>query len=189
MHPTVNSLRTHTANGKWLTSNCSLRFAVNVDLKISFIPKPQNNRNNQIRNSKVISNTSSARLKIARLNIRSLRNRSHFLQAREFAICNNINVFTVSETWLNTTVKNSEIEIEGYKLIRLDRLHKKGGGVCAYIRSNIKTLLLKDLSFIADSNFHKKLWIQIQHKKLKSLIICVVYRLPDSALDCFDLLL
>ena len=108
---------------------------------------------------------------------------------REFVISNNIDVFTVSESWLNTTVKNAEIEIEGYKLIRLDRLHKKGGGVCAYIRSNIKTLLLKDLSFIADSNFHKKLWIQIQHKKLKSLIICVVYRLPDSALDCFDLLL
>ena len=180
MHPTVNSLRTHTANGKWLTSNCSLRFAVNVDLKISFIPKPQNNRNNQIRNSKVISNKSSARLKIAHLNIRSLKNRSHFLQAREFAISNNIDVFTVSETWLNTTVKNSEIEIEG-------EIEIESGGVCAYYRSNIKTLLFKDLSFIADSNFHQ-LWI-LQHKKLKSLIICVVYRLPDSALDCFDLLL
>ena len=106
---------------------------------------------------------------------------------REFVISNNIDVFTVSESWLNTTVKNAEIEIEGYKLIRLDRLHKKSGGVCVYIRSNFKTLLLKDLSFIADSNFHQ-LWI-LQHKKLKSLIICIVYRPPDSALDCFDLLL
>ena len=31
--------------------------------------------------------------------------------------------------------------------------------------------------------------MQLQHKKLKSLIICVVYRPPDCALDCFDLLL
>ena len=35
MHLNLNGLKTHTANGKRLTSNCSLRFAVNVDLKVS----------------------------------------------------------------------------------------------------------------------------------------------------------
>ena len=37
MHLNLHDLKTHTANGKRLTSNCSLRFAVNVDLKVSII--------------------------------------------------------------------------------------------------------------------------------------------------------
>ncbi|CAB4034843.1 Hypothetical predicted protein, partial [Paramuricea clavata] len=91
----------------------------------------------------------------------------------------------VSETWLNTSVTNKEIEIEGYKLHRLDRLHKKGGGVCVYIRKDIKSLVLKDLSYISETNFHQ-LWIKLQHKKSKSLLVCVSYRPPDSPLDCFE---
>ena len=35
MHLNLNGLKTHTGNGKRLTLNCSLRFAVNVDLKVS----------------------------------------------------------------------------------------------------------------------------------------------------------
>ena len=68
--------------------------------------------------------------------------------------------------------------------IVLDRLHKKGGGVCAYIRKDIKSLVLKDLSYISETNFHQ-LWIKSQYKKSKSLLVCVSYRPPDSPLDCF----
>lgn len=136
-----------------------------------------------------ISNKSTfGNIKIAHLNIRSIKNRAHFIEAREFVTTNNIDIFTISETWLNSTVKNVEIEIDGYKLIRLDRLHRKGGGVCAYIRSSIKASRLKDLSSISDTNFHQ-LWIQLQCNKLKSIVICVTYRPPDCELDCFDLLL
>ena len=124
-------------------------------------------------------------LKLVHLNIRSLKNNAHFLELRKFTKFNKIDVLTVSETWLNTSVTNKEIEIEGYKLHRLDRLHKKGGGVCAYIRKDIKSLVLKDLSYISETNFHQ-LWIKLQHKKSKSLLVCVSYRPPDSPLDCFE---
>jgi hypothetical protein len=93
------------------------------------------------------------KIKIAHLNIRSLKNQSHFIEAREFVTTNSIDIFIISETWLNSTVKN--VEIDGYKLIRLDRLHRKGGGVCVYIRSSIKASRLKDLSSISDTNFHQ----------------------------------
>ncbi|CAB4010846.1 Hypothetical predicted protein, partial [Paramuricea clavata] len=124
-------------------------------------------------------------LKLVHLNIRSLKNNAHFLELRKFTKFNKIDVLIVSETWLNTSVTNKEIEIEGYKLHRLDRLHKKGGGVCAYIRKDIKSLVLKDLSYISETNFHQ-LWIKLQHKKSKSLLVCVSYRPPDSPLDCFE---
>ena len=64
-------------------------------------------------------------------------------------------MLTLSETWLNTSVKNPEIAIEGFKLFRLDRLCKKGGVVCAYIRQSIEASIIKDLPNVSDSNFHQ----------------------------------
>ena len=113
--------------------------------------------------------------KIAYLNIRSLRNKTHFLELPNFITSNNIDVLTLSETWLNTSVKNLEIAIEGFKLFGLDRLHKRGGGVCTYIRQSIKASIIKDLSNVSDSNFHQ-LWIHLQYKKHKPATICVAYR-------------
>ena len=60
---------------------------------------------------------------------------------------------TISETWLNTSVTSGEIKLDDYKVFRLDRLHKRGGGVCAYVRTELKTKVLKDYSHISDSNF------------------------------------
>jgi hypothetical protein len=39
---------------------------------------------------------------------------------------------------MNKSVKNAEVEIEGYKIFRLDRKDKRGEGVCAYIRSPLR---------------------------------------------------
>ena len=59
---------------------------------------------------------------------------------------------------------NKELEIEGFKLHRLDCSHKKGGGVCAYVRKNIKSSL-KELTRIFDTSFHQ-LWMNLQYKAL-----------------------
>ena len=59
---------------------------------------------------------------------------------------------------------------------------------CAYIRKYMKASVLKDLTYISETNLHQ-LWIQIQLKKSKSLLIFVLYRPPDCPLDCFENLL
>jgi hypothetical protein len=41
-------------------------------------------------------------------------------------------VIAISETWLDSSVINSEIQIEGYSILRNDR-DRHGGGVCTYI--------------------------------------------------------
>ena len=56
---------------------------------------------------------------------------------------------------------------------------------CAYIRKYMKASVLKDLTYISETNLHQ-LWIQIQLKKSKSLLIFVLYRPPDCPLDCFE---
>ena len=107
------------------------------------------------------------------------------LELRQLASERKSDIITISETWLNTTVTSEEIQIEGYKLHRLDRLHKGGGGVCAYVRKDLKSSVLKELSSISERNFHQ-LWLNVQCKKLKSTIICVTYRPDDSPLCSFE---
>ena len=52
--------------------------------------------------------------------------------ARQLIQGSSYDVLALSETWLNSNVTNVEVEIKGYKLTRLDRLRKTGGGVCIY---------------------------------------------------------
>ena len=49
--------------------------------------------------------------------------------------------------------------------------------MCVYTRSSLKVKRLKDMSEISESGFHQ-LWMQIQLKKLRSMLLCVAYR-PD----------
>ena len=107
------------------------------------------------------------------------------IQLRELAVQQKLDVITVSETWLNSTVTNAEVSINGYKLYRQDRLHKRGGGVCAFIREDIKVSILKDISQVSESYF-QQLWLKMQNKKLKSIIVCVSYRPPESPLSSFE---
>ena len=54
----------------------------------------------------------------------------------------------MSESWFNSTVTNAEIEMEGDKVTRLDRLDKTGGGVCVYTRATLKVKRFKDITDI-----------------------------------------
>ncbi len=120
-------------------------------------------------------------IKVIHLNIRSLRNNVYLIQHRELVCSAKFDIITIYETWLNTSVTSAEVNLDGYKLIRLDRLHKRGGGVCAYIRKDFQVVVLKDLSYISERNFHQ-LWISVQGKKTESVVVCVTYHPDDFAI-------
>ena len=132
--------------------------------------------------------TSCSIITLLHLNIRSLKKRGHFIQIRNLARDKNYEVISLSETWLNSSVKNAEINIEGYKLFRQDRLGMRGGGVGVYIRVPLKAKVLKDMSSTSNSGFYQ-LWLQVQHKKKKSVVIWVTYRPPNCPVSCLDELL
>ena len=94
-------------------------------------------------------NTITSKLKMIHLNIRSLWNTAHLIQLRELAISQKLDVNTISETWLNSTVTNAEVSINGYTLFRQDRSRKRGGRVGAFIREDIKVTILKDISHVS----------------------------------------
>ena len=66
-------------------------------------------------------------------------------------------ILAVSESWLNSSVTNAEVEMEEYKLIRLDR--------SVFIYGDLS----KAKSFKIFLGF--QILAQVQHKKLKSFLL------------------
>ena len=61
---------------------------------------------------------------------------------------------------------------------------KAGGGVCVYTKAWLKVKVLKDLSSVSATGFHQ-LWLQIQHKRMKSILLCATYKLPECPKTSF----
>ena len=64
------------------------------------------------------SNTKS-NIRIAHLNIRSLKSREHFILLRDSVVSNSFDIFTISETWLDSSVNNESIHIPGYFFFKI----------------------------------------------------------------------
>ena len=90
-----------------------------------------------------------------------MKNREHFILTKELVMKNDFDIFTVSESWLDNTVQDLEVEIPTYNIYRLDRLNKSGGGVCAFVKNCLKVEYLDELSNISNNGFHQ-LWLKIQ---------------------------
>lgn len=120
-------------------------------------------------------------LKIAHLNIRSLRGKLDELNVL-ISHCRNIDIIVLNETWLNEEILDSKVEIRGYSLYRNDRVNRSGGGVAIYVRDNIITLRRTDLESIAMEN----LWIEVNIPKSKSILIGTYYRPPNQSLDFME---
>jgi hypothetical protein len=81
----------------------------------------------------------------------------------------------ISETWLDETVSDSEINIQNYNIIRRDR-DRHGGGVCLFIHSELAFNTRSDL-------LHENLeaiWAEILLPKTKPILIGIVYRPPKQ---------
>ena len=97
------------------------------------------------------------------------------------AILHQAMVVSVTETWLKPSVKDAELLVNfpGYSLYRSDRLQRKCGGVCAFIR--------EDISAECIGTFDNGV-VQLLVLKIHSLnsIMVVMYRPPDTRLSEFS---
>ena len=80
-------------------------------------------------------------------------------------------IFGISESWLDDSITNREIEIPGFSVIRNDR-KRDGGGVCIYVHSSLAFNTRSDL---LESNL-EAVWVEIMLPKSKPLIVGVCYR-------------
>lgn len=123
-------------------------------------------------------------LRIAHLNIRSLRNKIpdvHHILTRD-----KIHVLALTETQLDKNVKNFELKINNYKLYRKDRNNGNGkrgwGGVALYVQDQI--LVEKhDLPNLSDVEM---IWIEIFLPHTEPVLIGCCYRPPKSTTGYLD---
>lgn len=116
---------------------------------------------------------------VGHLNVRSIL--TNFDLLRDFVGHNDLDIFGVSETWLNVNIPTTSVEIYQYNFIRVDR-DGRGGGIGLYIRTNIQYQIV-----IQKADPHlEQLWVKslINGKKY---VIGVLYRPPTAnILHFFD---
>ena len=123
-------------------------------------------------------------LSMAHLNIRGIR--SSLDEVKTFLGNKTLDVLTLSEMWLNETIDDAELAVEGYVLIRKERRYGKGGGVAAYIKCNRAFTERPELCCY---NL-EVLWFEINIPKSKPVLIASVYRPPSTSdADIFSTIL
>lgn len=91
-----------------------------------------------------------------------------------------IDVAAVTETWLNNSVASSDLTITGYNLIRCDRLRRKGGGLCVFVKNClvVDRLTLPLLHTCSNSDeFHEVLYLKVT-KCLHDYLFILIYHPP-----------
>ena len=129
-------------------------------------------------------------LNIAHLNVRSLLGGHKFDMVRNQIENSNIDVFTMSESWLSDAIPDRVVECMGYSTVKLDRnwregvnnnaAPKRGGGLVCYIKEGVK---YSDTSYALSNKSSKDLemlWIRIEIKNLRPIIVVIVYRPPQG---------
>lgn len=109
---------------------------------------------------------------IAHLNTQSMV--STFDEFKLFVNRYDFDVITLTETWLkNNPFLVEYVKIEGYTMYYHNQDNKRGGGVCLYIKDNIKHKLRKDIVNINPNICGLKLTGKNKHSKL---ILYVAYQ-------------
>ena len=106
------------------------------------------------------------------LNINSLYNKID--EMRTIIPKSKASVFGITETKLDASINNEELNIDGYSIIRNDR-NRHGGGVACYIKDDISYNRKSDFS-----NLIENVFLDIYLPKNKPITLGVVYRPPDQ---------
>ena len=101
----------------------------------------------------------------------------------------NIDICTISESWLHDLIPDKLIEIPGYGIVRQDRnrlLHdnkkKRGGGLITYVSNSIENYINRtDLQY--NSEHIVSQWIEVQMPYQKKYMIGNIYRPPDGDIE------
>lgn len=122
-------------------------------------------------------------IKAAHVNVQSLF--CHIDEFRTIFQQNICDIILISESWLKPNVTDTAVELPGYTLYRNDRLYKGGGGVAAFINSNLNAtvLQLSDTSLAARPEF---MFFEVRVTGTP-MLVGVCYRAPGLGfLDEFE---
>ena len=121
-----------------------------------------------------------AKILLGHINARSLPNSID--EIRYILFRTSFDIFGVSETWLIPGTPKDRVNIDGYKIFRQDRAHKRGGGVALYVKNTYKTKVLKTpMDILVPEN----IWLEIEIDKRK-IAVGVLYKAPNIPYTIFS---
>ena len=94
-----------------------------------------------------------------------------------------IDILSINETKLDSTVHDSDVYIPGFEIVRKDRRinGRKGGGVCIYLRTNLNYRIRDDLN----NDELECLFVEISKPWSTLFLVGTWYRSPSSPPDLF----
>lgn len=123
-------------------------------------------------------------LKIVHFNTQSLYNK--FEEFRQCILDLDYDVIAITESWLNDNISDEMINLQGYALVRRDRITEtRGGGIMLYVRIGLSFVTLpSDRSKVAI----EQQWIKISLKE-DVVVVGNIYRRQEfSSTDFLDAL-
>ena len=108
------------------------------------------------------------------LNSITAHNFSKLTQLKTYVSTYKYDFICLSETYLETSIPDDMIEIEGYNLVHADHLnHIKQGGGCIYYKESLPVRIIS-LPFLNES-----LLLEMTYNN-KKIIVSVIYRSPSQ---------
>ena len=124
---------------------------------------------------------SSSDFSILHTNIRSLSLHHDELVSLSTHTNLNLDVIGVSEMWHSKDNPiSSNVDIPGYKFYETSSL-SQNGGVGLYVKTTLTSNPRIELD--SSTNDFETVWVEIENKKDKNILICCVYRHPCSNID------
>ena len=130
-------------------------------------------------------------LNFVHLNIRSLFVKNKFEMFKQQLLNSNIHFMGISESWLRDELPSNILDIDGYNLVRYDRIWeendrtKKGGGVCIYIKKDLVYSEFKYSHMNLSSKNIEIQWISLKQPNMREIIIANLYRPPQGSIKIF----
>lgn len=115
---------------------------------------------------------------ISHTNVRSLS--ANFADFKQYITDYNHDIAGVTETWLRPDFDAATVTIDGFNLIREDRVVRRGGGVGIYIKNSIKFKIVSSGCL----DFVEYIWVELILNS-KNILLGVLYRPPRSNLESF----
>ena len=123
--------------------------------------------------------------KMVHLNVRSLLKKMD--QIRLITEGSEVDVLTISETWLKPHLGTALVELDGYQTFRQDRNNnvkskRRGGGLISYVRDRHASSCeqLGELDLV--SEHIEAQWLYVHRQNCKDIISCNIYRPPNGDL-------
>ena len=134
----------------------------------------------------------SNRLNVGHINICSLRHKTHVITKLIDEHC--LDLLAVTETWLDSSISDTEVSVPGTILLRRDRPCadgctclssctpcRKGGGICIFVKEHVKAKHILDHSHSS----LELMWLRAGTGKDSTLFGCI-YRPPSEPVEFWN---